>query len=111
MRLLLLVPQSGLLEEMSSNSCKIRPGVSAVWLYGARVPPANPYSLVHTESGLMLSLRSLGLLPGEAFEPVIHPSFVPSSLRGDVTDGVFDSRDRAEDENLIFWCSGGTRER
>ncbi|KAH9061745.1 hypothetical protein EDB83DRAFT_875149 [Lactarius deliciosus] len=37
-----IVPQSSLLEEMSSNSCKIRPGVSAVWLYGARVPPGKP---------------------------------------------------------------------
>ncbi|KAH8979146.1 hypothetical protein EDB86DRAFT_3147569 [Lactarius hatsudake] len=46
---------------------------------------------------------SLGLLPGEAFEPVTHPSFVTSSLRGIATDGVFDSSDRAEGENLIFW--------
>ncbi|KAH9037978.1 hypothetical protein EDB83DRAFT_2524557 [Lactarius deliciosus] len=115
-----IVPQSGLLEEISSNSCKIRLGVSAVWLYGARVPPGEPVqvmsslftvhyiprsllSLVHTESGLMISLRSLGLLPGEVFEPVIHPSFVTSSLRGDATDRVFDSSDRAEGGNLIFW--------
>lgn len=38
-------PQSGLREEISSNSYKIRPGVSAVWLNGAQVSPdeMNPY--------------------------------------------------------------------
>jgi len=40
-----VVPQSGLLEEISSNSQKIRPGVSAVWLNGAQVSAdeMNPY--------------------------------------------------------------------
>ncbi|KAH9162492.1 UDP-glucose:glycoprotein glucosyltransferase-domain-containing protein [Lactarius sanguifluus] len=103
-----IVPQSGLLEEITSNSYKIRPGVSAVWLNGAPVSPdeMNPYSLlrlVRKERDLMLSLTSLGLLPGEAFELVIHPSFGTSSPRGDATDGVFDSSDRAEDGGLIFW--------
>ncbi|KAH8978341.1 UDP-glucose:glycoprotein glucosyltransferase-domain-containing protein [Lactarius akahatsu] len=103
-----IVPQSGLLEEISSNSYKIRPGVSAVWLNGAPVSPdeMNPYSLlrlVRKERDLMFSLTSLGLLPGEAFELVVHPSFGTSSPRGDATDGVFDSSDRAEDGDLIFW--------
>ena len=51
----------------------------------------------------MLSLTSLGLLPGEAFELVTHPSFGTSSPRGEVTDGLFDASDRTEDGNLTFW--------
>ncbi|KAH9024388.1 UDP-glucose:glycoprotein glucosyltransferase-domain-containing protein [Lactarius pseudohatsudake] len=103
-----IVPQSGLLEEISSNSYKIRPGVSAVWLNGAPVSPdeMNPYSLLHLvrkERDLMLSLTSLGLLPGEAFELVIHPSFGTSSPRGDATDGVFDSSDRTEEWRSYLW--------
>jgi UDP-glucose:glycoprotein glucosyltransferase len=40
-----VVPQSGLLQEVASNSHKIQPGVSAVWLNGAPVSPddMNPY--------------------------------------------------------------------
>ncbi|KAH9170051.1 hypothetical protein EDB89DRAFT_1351549 [Lactarius sanguifluus] len=37
-----IVPHSGLLEEISSNSCKIHPCVSTVWLNGAPVPPGEP---------------------------------------------------------------------
>ena len=51
----------------------------------------------------MLSLTSLGLLPGEAFELVTHPSFGTSSPRDGATDGLFDASDRAEDGNLTFW--------
>ncbi len=50
----------------------------------------------------MLSLTSLGLLPGEVFELVTHSSFMTSSPRGDATDGLFDATDRAEDGDLIF---------
>jgi UDP-glucose:glycoprotein glucosyltransferase len=53
----------------------------------------------------MLSLTSLGLLPGEAFEPVTHPSFGTASPRGGVLDDLFDASDRAEDGNLTFWWS------
>lgn len=40
-----VVPQSGLLQEVDSNSHKIRPGVSAVWLNGAQLSAddMNPY--------------------------------------------------------------------
>ena len=51
----------------------------------------------------MLSSVSFGLLPGEAFELVTHPSFGISSPRGEVTDGLFDASDRTEDVNLTFW--------
>lgn len=51
----------------------------------------------------MLSLTSLGLLPGEAYELVTHSSFGAASPRGDTTDDLFDASDRAEDGDLIFW--------
>jgi UDP-glucose:glycoprotein glucosyltransferase len=40
-----VVPQSGLLQEVASNSHKIQPGVSTVWLNGAPVSAddMNPY--------------------------------------------------------------------
>jgi UDP-glucose:glycoprotein glucosyltransferase len=40
-----VVPQSGLLQEAASNSRKIQPGISAVWLNGAQLSPddMNPY--------------------------------------------------------------------
>ena len=41
----------------------------------------------------MLSLTSLGLLPGEAFELVTHPSFRTLSQGGGATDDVFDASD------------------
>ncbi|KAI9428853.1 UDP-glucose:glycoprotein glucosyltransferase-domain-containing protein [Lactarius indigo] len=87
-----IVPQSGLLEEVSSNSYKIRSGMSAVWLNGAPVSldEMNPYSLPKSSSS------------SEVFDLVIHPSF-GTSPRADATDGLFDSSDRAEDGNLIFW--------
>ncbi|KAI9428795.1 hypothetical protein H4582DRAFT_2159566 [Lactarius indigo] len=94
-----IASQPGLLEEVSSNSYKIRPGVSAVWLNGVPVSPdeMNPYSLlrlVRKERDLMLSLTSLGLLPGEAFDLITHPSFGTSSPRADATGGLFDSSER-----------------
>jgi UDP-glucose:glycoprotein glucosyltransferase len=51
----------------------------------------------------MLSLTSLGLLPGEAFELVTHPSFGTSSQGGGATENVFDASDRAEGGSLAFW--------
>ena len=51
----------------------------------------------------MLSLTSLGLLPGEAFGLVAHPSYGTASPRGDAIDNLFDASDRAENGNLIFW--------
>jgi UDP-glucose:glycoprotein glucosyltransferase len=48
-------------------------------------------------------LTSLGLLPGEAFELVTHPSFGTASPRAEVIDDLFDASDRAEDGDLIFW--------
>ena len=51
----------------------------------------------------MLSMTSLGLLPGEAFELVTHPSFGTAPSRGDALDDLFDASDRAEDGDLIFW--------
>ena len=53
----------------------------------------------------MLSLTSLGLLPGEAFELVTHPSFWTASPRAEVIDDLFDASDRAEDGDLVFWWS------
>ena len=51
----------------------------------------------------MLSLTSLGLLPGEAFELLTHPSFESSSQGGGATENVFDASDRAEGGDLAFW--------
>ncbi|KAN0127772.1 hypothetical protein V8E53_014432, partial [Lactarius tabidus] len=103
-----LVPQSGLLEEIASNTAKIRPGVNAVWMNGAQASSdeMNPYSLlrlVRMERDLMLSLTSLGLAPGEAFELLTHPSFGTSSQSGGVTENLFDASDRAEGGSLAFW--------
>ena len=51
----------------------------------------------------MLSLTSLGLLPGEAFELLTHPSFESSSQGGGgATENVFDASDRAEGGDLAF---------
>lgn len=40
-----VVPQLGLLQEIASNSRKIQPGLSAVWLNGAQLSPEdmNPH--------------------------------------------------------------------
>jgi UDP-glucose:glycoprotein glucosyltransferase len=40
-----VVPQLGLLQEVASNSRKIQPGLSAVWLNGAQLSPddMNPH--------------------------------------------------------------------
>jgi UDP-glucose:glycoprotein glucosyltransferase len=40
-----VVPQTGLLQEIASNSRKIQPGMSAVWLNGAQLSAhdMNPY--------------------------------------------------------------------
>jgi len=40
-----VVPQSGLLQEVASNSHKIQPGLSAVWLNGVQLSPddMNPH--------------------------------------------------------------------
>lgn len=50
----------------------------------------------------MLSLTSLGLLPGEAFNLITHSSLGTSSNTG-VVNGIFDASDRPEGSNLIFW--------
>ena len=51
----------------------------------------------------MLSLTSVGLLPGEAFELVTRPSVGGSSPKGDVTDDLFDASDRPEGGDLVLW--------
>jgi UDP-glucose:glycoprotein glucosyltransferase len=49
----------------------------------------------------MLSLTSLGLLPGEAFNLITHPSLrTPAS---GVVNDIFDASDRAEGGDLVFW--------
>jgi UDP-glucose:glycoprotein glucosyltransferase len=53
----------------------------------------------------MLSLTSLGLLPGEAFELITHPSFGTTSPKGGALDDLFDASDHADDVDLIFWWS------
>jgi UDP-glucose:glycoprotein glucosyltransferase len=51
----------------------------------------------------MLSLTSLGLLPGEAFDVVTHPSLGPSSPNNGFVDNLFDASDRPEGGDLVFW--------
>jgi UDP-glucose:glycoprotein glucosyltransferase len=51
----------------------------------------------------MLSLTSLGLAPGEAFELLTYPSFETSSQSGGVPENLFDASDRAEGGSLSFW--------
>jgi len=51
----------------------------------------------------MLSLMSLGLLPGEAFNLITHPSFGTSPSNNGVVDDLFDVSDRLEGGNLVFW--------
>ena len=65
--------------------------------------PRSLLRLVRKERDLMLSLTSLGLLPGEAFELVTHPSFGSSSQGGGATENVFDASDRGEGGGLAFW--------
>lgn len=50
----------------------------------------------------MLSLTSLGLLPGEAFNLITHSSLgtSPSNI---VVNDLFDASDRPEGGNLVFW--------
>jgi UDP-glucose:glycoprotein glucosyltransferase len=53
----------------------------------------------------MLSLTSLGLLPGEAFNLITHPSLgTPASNIGVVND-LFDASDRPEGGDLVFWLN------
>ena len=52
----------------------------------------------------MLSLTSLDILPGEAFELVALPSFGSSSQGGGATENVFDASDR---EKVAVSPSGG----
>ena len=50
----------------------------------------------------MLSLTSLGLVPGEAFNLITHSSLGSPSNIGVVND-IFDASDRPEGGNLVFW--------
>lgn len=51
----------------------------------------------------MLSLTSLGLLPGEALNLITHPSiWTPASKSGVIND-LFDASDRPEGGDLVFW--------
>jgi len=59
--------------------------------------------LVRKERDTMLSLTTLGLLPGEAFDLITHPSLGTSSPNKGVVDGVFDASDRPEGGDLVFW--------
>jgi len=51
----------------------------------------------------MLSLTSLGLLPGEAFHLITHSSLGASSSNVGVVNDIFDASDRPEGGNLVFW--------
>ena len=51
----------------------------------------------------MLSLTSLGLLPGEAFNLISHPSLGTSPSNIGVVNDLFDASDRPEGGNLVFW--------
>ncbi|KAI9434904.1 kinase-like domain-containing protein [Lactarius indigo] len=74
-----IASQPGLLEEVSSNSYKIRPGVSAVWLNGVPVSPDEMNPVQPSSS---------------TFDLITHPSFGTSSPRADATGGLFDSSER-----------------
>jgi UDP-glucose:glycoprotein glucosyltransferase len=51
----------------------------------------------------MLSLTSLGLVPGAAFDLITHPFLGTFSLNNRVVDDLFDASDRPEGGDLIFW--------
>lgn len=51
----------------------------------------------------MLSLTSLGLLPGEAFNLITHSSFGASSSNTGAVNDIFDASDRPEGSDLVFW--------
>jgi len=51
----------------------------------------------------MHSLTSLGLLPGEAFNLISHPSLGTSPSNIGVVNDLFDASDRPEGGNLVFW--------
>lgn len=51
----------------------------------------------------MLSLTSLGLLPGEALNLITHSSFGTSRSNIGVVNDLFDASDRPEGGNLVFW--------
>jgi UDP-glucose:glycoprotein glucosyltransferase len=51
----------------------------------------------------MLSLTSLGLLPGEAFNLITHSSIGTSPFNNGVADDIFDASDRPEGSNLVSW--------
>jgi UDP-glucose:glycoprotein glucosyltransferase len=51
----------------------------------------------------MLSLTSLGLLPGEAFNLITHSSLGTSPSNTGVVNDLFDASDRPEGGNLVLW--------
>jgi len=51
----------------------------------------------------MLSLTSLGLLPGEAFNLITHSSPGTSPSNIGVVNDLFDASDRSEGGNLVLW--------
>lgn len=51
----------------------------------------------------MLSLTSLGLLPGEAFNLMTHSSLGTSPSNIGAVNDLFDASDRPEGGNLVFW--------
>ena len=51
----------------------------------------------------MLSLTSLGLLPGEAFNLITHSSLGTSQSNVGVVHDLFDASDRPEGGSLVFW--------
>jgi UDP-glucose:glycoprotein glucosyltransferase len=53
----------------------------------------------------MLSLTSLGLLPGEAFNLITHSSFGTSTSNTGIVNDLFDASDRPEGGNLVFWLN------
>ncbi|KZT07030.1 glycosyltransferase family 24 protein [Laetiporus sulphureus 93-53] len=97
-------------EEVENNQIRAPGGANVAWLNGVTLHERDltPFALLRLlrkERDIMLSLTSLGLSPGKAFELLTHPSIAAAQSESDVLDGILDASDHLEGENVIVWLN------
>ncbi|CAI2171010.1 14159_t:CDS:10 [Funneliformis geosporum] len=101
---------SSLKHEISTNKNSLMLNTNSFWLNGLKVAPdsVDPFGLLkllRRERQNMLSLMSLGMNTQQAVELLASPIISESKSSQELTQGIFDVRDKSEKKNIITWLN------
>ncbi|CAG8633054.1 10485_t:CDS:10, partial [Funneliformis mosseae] len=101
---------SSLKDEITINKNSLSLNTNTFWLNGLKLVPdsVDPFGLLkllRRERQNILSLISLGMNSQQAVELLASPVISESRSSQELTQGIFDVRDKSEKKNIIVWLN------